>query len=135
MPDKKKILIVDDEPDIRELISTILGAEDEYELIEAVDGEDGLSKAAKNKPDLIILDLMMPRMDGLEVCRRLRGTPGISEIPVVILTVKTTYEARERGFSVGADMYLTKPFDPEELKSIVKSVFSGKIPLKHTKAA
>ena len=123
-----RILIVDDEPDIRQLVSDVLeSGTGEYEINHAVDGEDALKKVATKKPDLVILDIMMPRMDGLETCRRLRASEATKSIPVILLTVKAGMESRDEGFGCGADLYMTKPFDPEELRRMVKGILSGEI--------
>ena len=123
-----KILVVDDEPDIRELVMAVLRPEDEnYEFIEAEDGKKALEKAAECKPDIIILDIMMPEMDGHEACRQLRIRSTTKEIPIIFLTVKTEYESREKGFDLGGDAYLTKPFDPAELSALVKGILSGQV--------
>lgn len=122
------ILVVDDEPDIRQLVTDILTmGQDPYEISEAGDGEEALMRVAERKPDLIILDIRMPRMDGIEVCRKLKSAPETKSIPIMMLTVKSTLEAREEGFDCGAALYLTKPFDPEELRRLVHGILSGEI--------
>jgi CheY-like chemotaxis protein len=134
MNENKKILVVDDEPDIRELVKAVLVDDiGGVEFYEASNGAEALDKAREVKPDLIIMDIMMPKLDGLEACRRLREDPNLENIPVIILTVKSTYEAKDKGFSSGADLYVTKPFDPEELKSLVEGVLTGKVQTKHSK--
>ncbi len=109
------ILIVDDEEDIRELISVNLLREEKYDLIEAMDGLEGLHLAKKKRPDLIILDLMLPEMDGLTVYRRLREDARTQEIPVIMLTARGRLEEKIEGLEMGVDDYLPKPFSPKEL--------------------
>jgi PleD family two-component response regulator len=116
--EKKKytILVVDDDPNIRELIVETLG-EEKYQPIEARDGKEALSICEREKPDIIILDVMMPDLDGLEVCLRLRGEILTSHIPIILLTAKGLLEDKIKGMETGADDYLTKPFDPLELEA------------------
>ncbi|MDF1852067.1 MAG: response regulator transcription factor [Verrucomicrobiales bacterium] len=109
------ILIVDDEEDIRELISMNLLREEKYEIIEAGDGLEGLHFAKKKRPDLIILDLMLPEMDGLTVYQRIREDARTQEIPVIMLTARGRLEEKLEGLELGADDYLPKPFSPKEL--------------------
>ncbi len=115
---KPRILIVDDEPNIRELIADTLQAAD-YEILEASNGHEALSLSATEMPDLIILDVMMPDLDGLEVCRRLRRDALTNHIPVVMLTAKGVLDDKLKGIDSGADDYMTKPFDPLELEARV----------------
>jgi PleD family two-component response regulator len=111
-----KILVVDDDPNIRELIVETLG-EDKYRSIEARDGKEALMICKNEKPDIIVLDVMMPDLDGLEVCLRLRGEALTSHIPIILLTAKGVLEDKIKGMETGADDYLTKPFDPLELEA------------------
>ncbi len=119
----KKILIADDQYTIRELIDLSLG--DDYEYLKAEDGEQAI-KLAKEMPDLIILDIMMPKVDGFEVCRKIKHNPVTSDIPVIILTAKHGEEDLKKAIECGADEYITKPFEPEILIQSVDAVFSGK---------
>jgi two-component system alkaline phosphatase synthesis response regulator PhoP len=112
-----KILIVDDEPSIVNLVTAYLKPEG-YEVYAAVDGPSGLKAARAFKPDLVILDLMLPGMDGFEVLSRLRRE---SEVYVILLTAKTEETDKIVGLSVGADDYVTKPFSPRELMARVKA--------------
>ncbi len=112
-----KILIIDDEPSITKLVSAYLKAEN-YEVHIAVDGPSGLKAARAFKPDLIILDIMLPGMDGLELLSRLRRE---SQVYVILLTAKTEEVDKVVGLSVGADDYVTKPFSPRELTARVKA--------------
>jgi len=112
-----KILIVDDEPPILEMVSAYLEKEG-YEVLRAQDGPSGLKAARAHRPDLIILDLMLPGMDGIEVLTRLRRE---SDVYVIMLTAKSEETDKIVGLSVGADDYITKPFSPRELVARVKA--------------
>jgi diguanylate cyclase (GGDEF)-like protein len=111
-----RILVVDDDPNIRELIVETLG-NGKYEPIEARDGKEALEICKNEKPDIVVLDVMMPDLDGLEVCLRLRGEALTSHIPIILLTAKGMLEDKIKGMETGADDYLTKPFDPLELEA------------------
>lgn len=113
-----KIIIVDDDPNIRELIRLIL-KKDGFDVLEAADGEEAMEKLDNNKVDLIILDIMMPNMDGWETCREIRS---ICDVPILMLTAKGETSQKVKGFELGADDYLTKPFDPPELTARVKAL-------------
>lgn len=113
-----KILVVDDDSNIRELIRLILKKES-FEVIEATDGEDALEKIEKNKVDLVVLDIMMPNMDGWEFCREARK---FWDLPILMLTAKGETSQKVKGFELGADDYLTKPFEPAELTARVKAL-------------
>ncbi|WP_373892676.1 response regulator transcription factor [Virgibacillus natechei] len=113
-----KILVVDDEERIRRLIRMYL-ERDEYVIDEAENGEDALQKALKNDYDVILLDIMMPEMDGIEVCRELRKE---KETPVIMLTAKGEESNRVQGFETGADDYIVKPFSPREVVLRVKAL-------------
>lgn len=116
---KAKILVVDDEPDAVELIEFNLKAAG-YEVVTAADGEEALKKARSLLPSLIILDLMLPEVDGLEVCKILRRDSRTSAVPIIMLTAKAAEIDRVLGLELGADDYLTKPFSPRELVLRVK---------------
>ena len=118
---KGTILIIDDEKDLIELVRYNL-EKDGYDAISATDGQTGLEIAQRHKLDLIVLDLMMPGMDGLEVCRRLRTDPRTGRIPLIMLTAKATEADRIVGLELGADDYITKPFSPRELVARVKAI-------------
>lgn len=118
----KKILIADDEPDILEIISYNLRTEG-YETITAKDGEDALQKAKQTKPDLIILDVMMPNKNGMEVCKLLRNQPEFQQTLIIFLTALNDEGSHIRGLEFGADDYLTKPVSPKILVSKVNSLF------------
>jgi two-component system alkaline phosphatase synthesis response regulator PhoP len=114
----KKILVIDDEPKIVEICKDYLHAAG-YDVVTAGDGTQGLAQARQQKPDLIVLDLMMPGMDGLDVCRSLRRD---SEVPVIMLTARIEETDRLIGLELGADDYITKPFSPRELVARVRTV-------------
>lgn len=118
---KPVVLIVDDDVISRHLIANALGS-DEYELVHAGDGEDALRQAARVAPDVVLLDIMMPRMDGYEVCRRLRNDPNLREVPVVMATALEDHDSRIKGVDAGADDFLTKPLDTVLLRSRVRMI-------------
>jgi len=111
---KSRILVVDDEPDLVELVRHHL-AREHYDVVTAADGETGLAEARRRLPDLVVLDLMLPGIDGLEVCRRLRSDPRTTHIPIVMLTAKGEESDAVIGLSQGADDYVRKPFGMKEL--------------------
>ena len=113
-----KILIVDDEENILEIVEAYLVAKN-YQVFRAMDGEEALRKAETIRPDLIVLDLMLPDISGLEVCRRIRKS---SSVPVIMLTARTTDQDILSGLQIGADHYMTKPFSPKELVARVQTV-------------
>jgi diguanylate cyclase (GGDEF)-like protein len=119
----ERVLVVEDEPNIREIINFNLENWG-FEVIQAEDGETALAMAEEYSPDLILLDLMLPKMDGIEVCRRLKSGFWTSRIPVIMLTAKKEVKDKVRGMEVGADDYITKPFSREELEARVKMVLS-----------
>ena len=116
-----KILIVEDEANIRELIKFHLIKEG-YNIIEAEDGLTALELVRKEKPDLIVLDLMLPGMDGMELCRSLKNKRELSSVAIIMLTAKSEEIDKIIGLEMGADDYLTKPFSPRELTARVKAV-------------
>ncbi len=121
-PKGKKILIADDEPDILEIISYNLKIEG-YDVVTAKDGEDALQKAKHSKPDLIILDVMMPNKNGMEVCKILRAQPAFHETLIIFLTALNDELSHVRGLEYGADDYLSKPISPKVLVTKVNSLF------------
>lgn len=114
MADPKFILIVEDEPDVTRLVSYHLKRAG-YRVGHAGDGQAALNASFELRPDLIILDLMLPKIDGFEVCRMLRASPTCEYVPILMLTALATTSSKVRGFSLGADDYLTKPFEMREL--------------------
>lgn len=128
-----KILVVDDDVDSLKLIGLMLQRQG-YEVIAASSGGQAIDKAAGERPDLIILDVMMPDMDGYQVCRHLRGNDQTREIPIIMFTAKTLVDDKVAGFEAGADDYLTKPTHPAELASRVKAVLARSIARQRTPA-
>ncbi|MBU1599347.1 response regulator [bacterium] len=118
----KKILVVDDDVDMVEILKSLLEIEG-YDVVGAFDGQEALDKTKQQKPDFILLDIMMPVMDGWEACRRLKACKKTSEIPVAILTARVDSQDREKAFQLGADDYITKPFNPDELLKRIKETF------------
>ncbi|MEL6484511.1 MAG: response regulator transcription factor [Bacteroidota bacterium] len=116
-----RILLVDDEPDILEIVSYNLTSEG-YEVFTAKNGAEGVAKAKKKHPHLIILDVMMPEMDGIEACEILRGTPGLENTIITFLTARGEDYSQVAGFDAGADDYITKPIKPKVLVSKVKAL-------------
>ena len=121
----KKILIVDDEVDLVETIRFPLEGEG-FNVLASYDGEDGLNQARKENPDLILLDIMLPKLNGYKVCRLLKFDERYRHIPILMLTAKTQEKDKTLGKETGADEYITKPFDIEELLAKVKSYLSSK---------
>ncbi|MBX2826822.1 MAG: response regulator transcription factor [Flavobacteriaceae bacterium] len=116
-----KILLVDDEPDILEIIGYNLSSEG-YQIYTAENGLEAISQAKKHKPHLIILDVMMPEMDGIEACEKLRAVPDLSETVITFLTARGEDYSQVAGFEAGADDYITKPVKPKVLVSKVKAL-------------
>jgi two-component system alkaline phosphatase synthesis response regulator PhoP len=118
---KGKILVVDDEVYIVHILDFSLGMEG-YEVVTALDGEEALAKVKKEQPDLIVLDIMMPKLDGYETCRILKSDPETQQIPVILLSAKGRNVDQQMGFQVGADDYITKPFSPRKLVERIKLI-------------
>jgi CheY-like chemotaxis protein len=111
----KKVLLVDDSATSRVMHRIIVAKHTNYTVVCAQDGDQALKLASSEKPDLILMDIMMPGMDGLEVCRRLREQQETSSVPIVILTFRMGEESRQKGFASGCTAYLTKPVEEKEL--------------------
>jgi len=126
------ILLVDDEPDILDIISYNLKAEG-YKVKTASSGREGVEKAKKVRPDLILLDVMMPEMDGIEACEQIRKTPGLEHTIIAFLTARSEDYSQVAGFEVGADDYITKPVKPKVLTSRLKALLRRR-PLKPAKS-
>ena len=117
----KRILIVDDEVQLVEMVKMRLEAAG-YEIISAYDGQEGFDKAKKNKPDLIILDLMLPKMDGYKVCGLLKNDARYSKIPIIMFTARVQEEDVRLGKDLGAEEYVMKPFEPKILLDKIKKL-------------
>ncbi len=117
----ERILVVDDEPDLLELVRVNL-AEAGFEVDATTSGREVLERVRRDPPDLLVLDLMMPDVAGTEICRQIRATPELSNLPIIMLTAKADELDRVVGFELGADDYVTKPFSPRELSLRVRAV-------------
>ena len=120
----KKILAVDDERHIVRLVEINLQKAG-YEVVTATTGREALEMVAKTKPDLVVMDVMMPEMDGLEALEKMKADPEMAKIPVIMLTAKAQDADVFSGWQKGADLYLTKPFNPAELLNFVKRIFDN----------
>ena len=118
---KGRILVVDDEIYIVHILDFSLGMEG-YEVVTALDGEQALEKARSEKPDLIVLDIMMPKLDGYETCKRLKADAETKDVPVILLSAKGRNVDQKVGFEVGADDYITKPFSPRKLVDRINAI-------------
>jgi two-component system alkaline phosphatase synthesis response regulator PhoP len=118
---------VDDEIYIVHILDFSLGMEG-YEVITALDGEQALEKARAEKPDLIVLDIMMPKLDGYETCKMLKAEAGTKDIPVILLSAKGRNVDQKIGFEVGADDYITKPFSPRKLVERINAILGQTSP-------
>ena len=119
----KRLLVVDDEPGLLQAVGVCLKTEG-YDVMTARRGEDALIQIADTLPDLIISDIRMPGMDGYALARQLRASPRTELIPIIFLTAKGETSDRVAGFRSGADAYLTKPFEPDELLSVIDNILS-----------
>ncbi len=119
---KESILIVEDSQDVRKYLTGLL--KEEYQIYEAENGNEGLKKASEIFPDLIISDVMMPSMDGIEFCSRIKSEWQTSDIPVILLTAKASFESKVESLDIGADDYLTKPFNSRELLIRIKNLIA-----------
>ncbi len=124
---KGKILVVDDEIYIVHILDFSLGMEG-YEVLTALDGEQALEKARAEHPDLIVLDIMMPKLDGYETCKLLKAEAGTRDIPVILLSAKGRNVDQKVGFEVGADDYITKPFSPRKLVERINALLGQASP-------
>lgn len=117
----KKILVVDDEAQLIDMVKMRLEANG-YDVITAYNGQEGLDKARRESPDLIILDLMLPKIDGYKVCRMLKFDEKYKNIPIILFTARAQQEDEKLGKEVGADAYITKPFEPQVLLEKIKQL-------------
>jgi len=122
---REKVLVIDDEEDILELVKYNL-AKEGYRVTGVLSGEQALTKAKEEMPDVVLLDLMLPGLDGLEVCRRLKNNPATAQIPIVMLTAKGEDADIVTGLELGADDYVTKPFSPRVLLARIRAVLRRK---------
>ena len=118
-----KILIAEDEPDIRELVSFMLKFAG-YEVVAASNGEDAVRTASRERPDLVLMDVRMPRMTGYDACRMMKANPDLRDVPVVFLSAKGQDSEIQSGLEAGAEAYLLKPFSPAELTNRVRGILS-----------
>lgn len=121
----KKVLIVEDDPELLELEERFLHKE--YETVRASSGEEALVKIREERPDLVLLDVLLPKMSGFEVCQILRADPGTRSLPIVMLTGQDKAESLSEGFEAGADMYINKPFSSKKLLAVVKAVLEKQV--------
>ena len=123
--DRKRILVVDDEIYIVHILEFTLTMEG-FDVITAADGDEALRRIEQDRPDLVVLDIMMPRLDGYEVCRRLRQDEEWRELPIILLSAKGRQIDRETGLSLGADDYIIKPFSPRRLLEKIRGLLERK---------
>lgn len=124
---KPKILICDDSKNIRKLVRVVLGEKD-YDFIEAGDAISAIEKARVEQPNVVVLDIVIPGgRNGLEVCQKLKSDPITSNARIIILTTEATFDTRELAHKAGADVFMTKPFEPKDLKSAVRELLSGRL--------
>jgi len=117
----KTILAVDDSSSLRQMVAFSLKAAG-YQVVEAVDGQDGLDKARQQTVDLVLTDQNMPKMDGLTLIKSLRGLPAYAKVPILMLTTESSEDMKSKGRAAGANGWLVKPFDPQRLIEVVKKV-------------
>ena len=123
--DRKRILVVDDEIYIVHILEFTLTMEG-FDVITAADGDEALRRIEQDRPDLVVIDIMMPRLDGYEVCRRLRQDEDWRELPIILLSAKGRPIDRETGLSLGADDYIIKPFSPRRLLEKIRGLLERK---------
>lgn len=121
----RKILVIEDDPSALGFATYALQQEG-YQVLTAANGVEGLKRAQEEEPDLLVLDVMLPGMDGFELCHRLRNAPATARLPILMLSVKGRESDRNTGLTVGADQYLTKPIDPAELVASVGRLLEDK---------
>ena len=117
------ILVVDDEPSLLRLMAFVLQRRG-YAMITATNGEEALTKLRQNRPDLVVLDIMMPRKDGYQVASEVRADPELTQTPIIMLSAKAQDEDIERGLALGVNAYITKPFEPERLAEAVAAALA-----------
>lgn len=119
----KKVLLADDEEDVKAILQMFLESKG-YNVCTAFDGLDAIDQAKAEQPDIILLDVMMPLIDGFEVCKKLKADPATNKIPVVMLSAASHSESVHRGLEAGAVEYLVKPFEPEQLAKLIAKVLN-----------
>jgi two-component system alkaline phosphatase synthesis response regulator PhoP len=120
-----KVLIIDDDPDVRRIAHLCLSQFGGMQVVEASTSDEGLQQATHEKPDVILLDIMMPRVDGLATLRRLRGNPGTADVPVIFLTAKSADDSEALMRHTGAQGLVSKPFDPTTLANRVRAILEA----------
>ncbi len=120
----RRILIADDEPDIVTSLEFLMRGGD-YEVRVAINGEEALRLAESFRPDVVLLDVMMPQRSGFEVCQKIRANPALQEVKIIMLTAKGRNAERDRGLDLGANAYVTKPFSTKELMNTVRGLLPG----------
>lgn len=121
-PRKERILVIEDDEETADYLKQSLSLED-YEVVVALNGQDGIDKAKKENPNLVLLDLNLPDMDGLEVCRTIKQDVELRQVPVIVITARVTTEDKVTGLEAGADDYISKPFSPREIIARIKALF------------
>lgn len=121
---KKRVLVIEDNPWNARLIREILG-EDDYEIVDAPDGEAGIEEASQNTPDIVLLDLMLPRMSGEEVARKLRDIQTLEDVPIIVVTANASTDLRQRVMEAGANDYINKPFTKRMLQEMIRRNLSN----------
>lgn len=124
----RKILIIEDEPEIRTILAMAVENDGEFVAVTARDGPEGLAMARSERPDVILMDVFMPAMDGYEACRRMKADPGLRHIPVVLLSAQAEHKACEKTREAGACACLGKPFDPMQLSDTIKAIIDEATP-------
>jgi two-component system, cell cycle response regulator DivK len=119
----RRILVIEDQPDNRQILRDLLTSAD-FEVIEAVDGEAGLAAAAEHRPDLILMDIQLPGIDGYEATRRLKGDAGLRDVPVIAVTAHALSGAEQEARAAGCDGYISKPISPRQLLTKVREYLS-----------
>jgi len=120
-----KVLIIDDEKLIVEMLAFRLSKVGGYQVVQAFDGDEGLKKAAEEKPDLVLVDIMMPRMDGYQFIINMKKDPALAAIPIIILTASVSLDLVNKALKAGVAGYIMKPFDPNKLMEKIKQVLAG----------
>ena len=119
----RTVLVADDDEDVRELVEFKL-TQAGWDVASARDGEEALARIIASPPDVAVLDIMMPKLSGLDLCREIRENPDIDEIPILLLTAKAQEADMEQGFTLGADDYIVKPFSPRELANRLEALIA-----------